>query len=226
MRTGRGRLVRTWACGGVRSKTTVTTTMDRRKFIIGAGSLAAGGAAALGSGAFTSVDANRDISIAVAGDASAFLKITPAEEDGNTTPNAKEYVFEESDGTLALDFTNTNETEDAGGKGLNEDATTIFDALLDFTNQGTQTIRVGAPASGYPGSFYAENTRGNGQQDNTSFDIDDFDNSSQNANQTIAPGETIENVGYYVKNPEDKFEDDSTTFTVTFRAAEIGNNLD
>jgi hypothetical protein len=196
--------------------------MQRRKFIAGLGSIAAAGAAAVGTGAFTSVSASRDVTINTTGDASAFLKIEP--ED---TPNADEYVYTESDNTIALDFTNTDEsaTSGNGGSGLNEDATTIFDNLLKFTNQGTQEIYVGVanegdPASGagHPGSFYAENSQGD-SGDNSSFDVDDWPEDAT----TIGVGESITNVGYSISDPED-FADSS--FTVTFRAERSGYNQD
>jgi len=199
---------------------------NRRKFLIGMGSLAAGSAAAVGSGAFTSVSANRDVEIDVEGDASAFLQITPAKEGESNTPNAAEYVETGEDGTVYLDFSNTDESvEGAGGSGLNNDATTIFDNLLDFTNQGTQDIEVGVVNDGStPGSFYAENGQGNGQSDNTSFDVDDFGNG--NSAQVIGPGEAIENVGFYITDPEDFSALDDGSFTVTFKAVRTGGNRD
>jgi len=196
--------------------------MQRRKFIAGLGSLAAAGAAGIGTGAFTSVSASRDVTINTVGDASAFLKIEP--ED---TPNAQEYVFTEGDGTIALDFTNTTKAESNQtlGSGLNKDAKTIFDNLLKFTNQGTQEILVGvenegdaASGSGHPGSFYAENSQGD-TSDNSSFDVDDW---SEDA-MTIGVGETITNVGYSISDPEDFT---NTSFTVTFRAERSGRNQD
>jgi len=194
---------------------------NRRKFLIGMGSLAAGSAAAVGSGAFTSVEANRDVEIGVTGDASAFLQIEPAKEGESLTPNAEEYVHTEGDGTVYLDFTNTDETTGNGGgqgSGLNKDATTIFDNLLDFTNQGTQEIMVGAVGdANRPGSFYAENDQGDGA--GSSFDVDDWPETAT----TIGVGETVENVGFWVKNP-DEFE--STSLTVTFRAERSGYNQD
>jgi hypothetical protein len=178
------------------------------------GSLAAAGAAGIGTGAFTSVEAQRDVDIATTGDASAFLQI-----EAEDTPNADEYVITEDDDTIALDFTNTNEMG-GGGDGLNEDATTIFDNLLKFTNQGTQEIMVGVvnDADGHPGSFYAENSQ-NDTSDNSSFDVGDW---SEDAT-TIDVGETITNVGYSISDPED-FEDSS--FTVTFKAERSGSNQD
>ncbi|WP_336136870.1 hypothetical protein [Natronomonas amylolytica] len=194
--------------------------MERRKFLIGAGSAAVGASALVGSGAFTSVSANRDVNIKVTGDASAFLAI-----EAEDTPNADEYVHTESDGTVYLEFRNTDEktnTDGEGaGSGMNKDASTIFDNLLKFTNQGTQEIRVGeVDPSGHPGSFYAENTQGDGS--GSSFDVDDWPEPATK----IGVGESITNVGYWISNPEDAFSGDSTQFTVTFKATRVGGNQD
>jgi len=106
--------------------------MNRRKFLIGAGSLAAGSAAAMGTGAFTSVSANRTMEVQVSEDADALLAIEDI--DG---PNS-EYV-DTSGNTVSIDI-----SSDEGGTGLNDDATTIIKDLLRITNQGTQNVYVWA----------------------------------------------------------------------------------
>ena len=102
------------------------TTMERRKFVIGAGALATGSAAAIGTGAFTSVEADRQVEVNVVDDADAYLGLSALDE-----PNS-EYVDESGD-TVAIDITDT----DAGGQGLNPNATTVIEDLLEVTNQGT-----------------------------------------------------------------------------------------
>jgi len=98
--------------------------MERRKFIIGAGALGAGISTAIGTGAFTSVEAERSFSVATAGDAEAYLRMTAAD-----SPNAQ-YVDEQSD-TLSV-------TLDS----LNENAVTTVDDLFLLQNEGTQAISV------------------------------------------------------------------------------------
>ena len=98
--------------------------MERRKFIIGAGALGAGLSTAIGTGAFTSVEAERSFSVATAGDAEAYLRMTAAD-----SPNAQ-YVDEQSD-TLSV-------TLDS----LNENAVTTVDDLFLLQNEGTQAISV------------------------------------------------------------------------------------
>ncbi|MFB6122038.1 MAG: hypothetical protein ABEJ78_01085 [Haloferacaceae archaeon] len=126
--------------------------MQRRKFIAGMGSLAAGGAAAMGTGAFTSVSANRSVSVQMADDADAFLAIRPEDSE-----NANEYAEVSSNGTVMLDFGKDDINEDTGisgeaASGLNKNATSIFDNLLTIQNQGTQGVYVGYTAPGSIGA--------------------------------------------------------------------------
>ena len=107
--------------------------MERRKFVIGAGALATGSAAAVGSGAFTSVEADRDIEVNVAGDAGAFLQLEPS-----GGPNGA--YAEQDDNTLVVNFDDDATTE--GGSGLNEDASFIIRDVFDITNQGTEDVFV------------------------------------------------------------------------------------
>ena len=124
--------------------------MRRRTLLIGLGT-AAGAAGAVGSGAFTSVTAQRDVTVRVADDANALLSMQPG--DG---PNADAFSTV-SDGTVGLDFSSTS----AGGSGLGTDSTYEFDDVLRVRNQGTQRVYLFATVSGgvsndelyfYPGS--------------------------------------------------------------------------
>jgi hypothetical protein len=108
--------------------------MKRRHVIAALGTLAGGSALVTGTGAFTSVEANRDVSVQVADDASAFLRMAAAGEGNN------EYITTNS-GELGIDLTSNNPTT-AGGKGVNANATTVIADLFEIQNQGTQEIDV------------------------------------------------------------------------------------
>lgn len=114
------------------------------------GSLAAGGAATIGSGAFTSVSANRSVDVNVADDSDALLRIVKDRRGESPTANAEEYV-ETSGGTVSLDFTET----DSGAGGINDDATTVIDDLLMIENQGTQGVYVGYTHPASPNGNFA-----------------------------------------------------------------------
>lgn len=199
--------------------------MERRKFLIGAGSLAAGSAAAVGTGAFTSVAADRTLSINVAGDASAFLSISKARAtNGNVYPNAQEYVEgDPQSGTVSLDFTQADDSEVSSASGINEDAKSIFDNLLDITNNGTQDVVLSvdsdliASQGGYLG-IYAENSQGD-SSDNTGLSSSDTSQTT-----TLAPGETASNIGIYI--PKGTNFDDISGGTLTFVAEKTGGNQD
>lgn len=106
--------------------------MKRRHFLSLISTAAVGGSVAVGTGAFSNVQAQRDLSVNVAGDANAYLRIAPS--DG---PNGK-YATGADDGALALDFTGSN--ENVPGSGINRDAVTYFDEVFVVQNQGTQRV--------------------------------------------------------------------------------------
>ena len=107
--------------------------MKRRNLILGLGSVSLAGASVFGSGAFSSVQAERDVTVNVAGDEAALLALEPAEG-----PNGDYASIE--DGTLALNFDGS--AEDVDGQGFNAEATTRVDEVFTITNQGTQKVGV------------------------------------------------------------------------------------
>ena len=108
--------------------------MKRRNFIAGLGALSAGGAVALGTGAFSSAEAERDVSVELADDADAYLALEP-------TSN---YAEANEDGVLELEFGNLEE----GGDGVGEDSSYIFGSgnpdrnVFTVENRGTQDVDV------------------------------------------------------------------------------------
>ena len=121
-----------------RDATTVTTTMERRKFTIGLGALATGSAAAIGTGAFTSVEADRDIAVDIADDADAFLGMEPIASSPNSA------YADVDDGVIELDLSDSNDDHDSAfnGTGVNKNATTNILDIFKITNQGTQKVYV------------------------------------------------------------------------------------
>jgi len=100
--------------------------MQRRKFIIGAGALASGSAAAVGTGAFSSVEAERTIDLSTEDDSNALLEITLNNDyDGD----GEEYVTETSDGRFEIAVDN-----------LNREAVTRFEDLFTVANTGGQDL--------------------------------------------------------------------------------------
>jgi hypothetical protein len=110
--------------------------MQRRKFLIGAGSLAAAGAAGLGTGAFTSTAAGRQVSVSVAGDKAAHLGLVPGGSSHAYTDN----------GELKLDFDGSQAT----GDGLNRNSFVKFNELFEIRNNSSDTIAVWLDDDGDP----------------------------------------------------------------------------
>lgn len=125
--------------------------MNRRSFVLGIGASTAGAAVMLGSGAFTSVEADRPVSVEVVDDTDAYLSPVPLDEDGEVpddpsdpsqlrTPEAQEEpyaVINEDNGRLELTFS-----------ALNPEATTHVSQVFQITNDGEDTVGVWFEAEG------------------------------------------------------------------------------
>jgi hypothetical protein len=107
--------------------------MQRRKYLAALGSLAAGGAAIGGTGAFTSVQAQRTVETAVVGDSNAYLALEPIDSRASL----------DGEGQLEINFDESNN----GALGLNRDARTAFTDLFRIRNQGDDPAYVGVGLS-------------------------------------------------------------------------------
>ena len=196
--------------------------MQRRKFVIGLGALTTGTAAAVGSGAFTSVEADRDVEVAVADDANAFLGIEPAGE-GNDN-----YVEgDATDGTIGLNF---DDPDGVDGEGINDRALTVFDNLLTITNQGTQDVLLGIdfvdedgdPVGG-PGQVGVGGAILRGEPDNLVDPGENYDYDPDEDGDTLSPGDSVNTGVFFNLDKEDDFEDvvdDLETMIIQAEAAD------
>ncbi|MEY7848943.1 hypothetical protein AB7C87_07015 [Natrarchaeobius sp. A-rgal3] len=107
--------------------------MNRRNVLIGLGTIVAGGGAALGTGAFSTVTADRTANIEVADDSNAFLALEPVDDNP--------YVVEEG-GEVVFYF----DGEDSNAGGLNDNAVTEFESILRITNNGSNEVDVSIEA--------------------------------------------------------------------------------
>ena len=112
--------------------------MDRRKFLLGVGGASIGGSALLGSGAFSRVESQRSVEIAVAQDPDAYLGLKPLD-----TPNSQNYVALDDDGHLYIQIDGEGDQQDVGGdgpigQGVNSDSRTWFDGMFEICNQGKE----------------------------------------------------------------------------------------
>lgn len=110
--------------------------MDRRKFLLGAAAASATGA--IGTSAFSSVQADRQISVNVTGDATAYLRMVPADHTSLNQQHPNGAYARLQGGELTLDF--TEENEDVNASGLNARAVSVFNNVFIIENQGTQEV--------------------------------------------------------------------------------------
>jgi hypothetical protein len=132
---GRGERGRVWTTG--------EHNMERRKFVLGVGALAAGGAAAVGSGAFTTSSSDRTVDVNVAADSSGFVGIKAL--DGT-------FASGTGDGQLELNFNSDSGLGifDGDAQGLNPSSTFNFPELFRISNvAGLGDARVIIEASGF-----------------------------------------------------------------------------
>ena len=98
--------------------------MERRKFIIGAGALASGSAAAVGTGAFSAAEVDRAVNVEITDDSVSLIGLEPGPETGDivTTEsqgNSNGSYTGEAD-ALVIDLTNGYDGMDSG---VNPDST-------------------------------------------------------------------------------------------------------
>jgi len=119
--------------------------MQRRKFVLGLGSLAAGGAAATGTGAFSFTQTDRNISLDVVADNNAYLALQSQGENSEYSGynNGK------------LEFTLDSDAN-VPGDGLNPDSVYLFDGIGRVANQGNQKIKLSVPETSKNG-FWSTN---------------------------------------------------------------------
>ncbi|MFB6140278.1 MAG: DUF1102 domain-containing protein [Halosimplex sp.] len=92
------------------------------------GSLAAGSAAAMGTGAFNFANVERGVSIDVVDDANAFLALEDESDYADGSGNQLSLTFDNNAGVT--------------GSGVNEDSDYSFTGVFSITNQGSQSVGV------------------------------------------------------------------------------------
>jgi hypothetical protein len=108
--------------------------MRRRKFLIGAGSIAAGSAAAMGSGAFEVLARDRDATGTIVNDNVAYLNL-----------NSGNYSEIGPDGQLDVSLDGNGN----GGAGLNGDSVTQLDDVFYIENTGPNSLNVEITTSNF-----------------------------------------------------------------------------
>lgn len=163
--------------------------MKRRVLLAGIGSASIGVGAAFGSGAFTSIESDRDVNLNVQGDSSAQIIF----RQGSGTGAARLLNTDSSNVVDIIEFSQTS---------LNEQSKTIFKNALEVENN-TDDSDSTTGSDGLPVDFYIKeqgSTKvGDGDQDVLDFRVDDDDGetrsivqngNNKNAVQLPATGDT------------------------------------
>jgi hypothetical protein len=114
--------------------------MNRRKVLTALGGITIGGGALFGTGAFSTVSAERTVSVAVDDDSSGVLALDP--ENGSGTPYSSASSI--NNNTLELQFDSFGDSS----AGLNLDATTTFDPIFRVVNNSENTVDVSITSEG------------------------------------------------------------------------------
>ena len=101
--------------------------MRRRTVLTSLGVLAAGGA--VGSGAFTTAEAERTVDVAIADEDEALLALEPESDFAIASTERRKRI--------RLDF---DQIDDDRGEGLGSRSRYLFDGVFRVSNQGTQTL--------------------------------------------------------------------------------------
>lgn len=126
--------------------------MKRRKFLVGLAGIGSSASLILGSGAFSSVDARRTVSVATADDEDAFLALDPISDPGiGGDETGRAYTL--ADGTIAFSIPGVHLGESETAEGVGIDSIYKFPGLLQVTNKGTNSARL---YSSYEGDKLAD----------------------------------------------------------------------
>lgn len=124
--------------------------MKRRTFVLGLGATVAGGGAVVGSGAFSSVEAERTVTVETANDNNAYLRLTEPKEASDEPTNDRS---SQRNGQLRFQFPGLlegrfDDPNPENPDGLGEDTVYRFaretsgDPLFRAQNQGSKPIEL------------------------------------------------------------------------------------
>lgn len=176
--------------------------------MLSVGGTAITGGAVLGSGAFSQVEADRDVSVTLADDSVAYLTMSAGSGSG-------EFV-DETGNAIAFDFGDLGENY---GDGLNDTAVSSFDSLLNLENAGTNDVEVSFSVADADGAdtpegirLYTGSATDDSDTDLTGVSLAAFDDSGTEQ----VEAESVE-VGFEI---DTNVIETTGTYTVTITATE------
>lgn len=170
--------------------------MQRRKFLVGLGATVSGSAAAVGTGAFTSVTADRSVDVEVAGDDAAYLGLRKAAGPNSDPGENSDAYVDTSGAAVSFDFSSNNGTADLGN-GFNPNAVTEVDDLIEVQNQGTQSAYLSVDLA----DLDISDGSGNNAYIGLAVRADETASSNLNNNIAFDSGNSGANVGGVVPDP-------------------------
>jgi hypothetical protein len=125
--------------------------MQRRTLLTSLGLVTAGSVAATGTGAFTTVRAKRTVSVEVADDFRALLRLEPLERKGiDGEPTGRSGTAGK---TVTFDIPGDGDGETNDAAGVAPDSVYEFCGLLQVVNQGTQPVTIRSAYDGELGDI-------------------------------------------------------------------------
>jgi len=116
--------------------------MRRRRLLTGLGTLVGGTSLALGTGAFTSVSAERSVTVDTADDAYAFLRLHPMVDEGmGGVSSATRRSFTNGE-VVEFKIPGNGNGENPNAEGVGLDSVYEFHDLLEVGNHGTQPVEI------------------------------------------------------------------------------------
>lgn len=109
--------------------------MNRRGFLISTGAVMSGAAAAVGTGAFSNATVERNVTVSLAPDSEAVLRMDPDSGLSNS-----DYATEDGSGVLSIDI--SKDGDNVSGEGISPNAETKIEEIFPIDNQGTETVQV------------------------------------------------------------------------------------
>jgi len=170
--------------------------VKRRKFVVGLGSLAAGGAAAMGTGAFTTGEVPRSAKVRVSNDdTDAKLGFsTKVGYGGNTGYAGRSKYAEVNGGVLQIDFSGSGSGSQSG---MNPNGSIYtFEKVFKVINQGQTDVLVGLDLSNVRALDAIDaaevEANGSGADLDTTLDFSTDPVSIANQNQAVlSPGDSL-----------------------------------
>lgn len=167
------------------------------------GAVVSSGAAVMGSGAFSAVEANRSLTVEMETDKNAYLRMRPSDANfAEVDPN---------NGQVKFAFDDDWATPGVEGKGLGKNSVYEFEGVLYLQNQGSRTVRVF-------GQYTDDAVEDIGLIQST--DVNSAEGGSgdllteENPSDPLEPGDEVE-VGFVIDTSETSLGDKQTSMKIT-----------